>query len=82
MIKFEEATKMKNDKIVETRLVCPCCNMGFIHINDEIDDRFSFPSERRKFIIPTNYPTCDRCGSKFEILIDRTLKIEIRNIKY
>ena len=56
--------------------------MGFIHINDEVDDRFTFPSERRKFIIPTSYPTCDRCNTKFEVLIDRTLKIEMRKIEY
>lgn len=68
--------------VIKTRLVCPCCHMGFIHMEDKIDDKFIFPSERRKFIIPTNYPTCDRCGSKFEIVIDRTLKIEMSKIGY
>ena len=82
MYKFDEAVKKKNDNVVETRLVCPCCHMGFIHMEDEIDDRFIFPSERRKFIVPSSYPTCNRCNTKFEVLIDRTLKIEMRKIEY
>lgn len=80
MYNFDEAVKKKYDNVIETRLVCPCCHMGFIHILNEIDDRFDFSSDRSKFIVTRNYPTCNRCNTKFIVTIDRTLKIEMRKV--
>ena len=64
---------------IETRLVCPCCHMGFISVKDE-EERFIFP-DKQTFKFPRNtLPTCDKCGTGFEIVIDRTLKIKLRKI--
>ena len=82
MYNSDEAVKKKSNNVIETRLVCPCCHMGFIHILNEIDDRFVFPSDKGKLVVARNFPTCNRCDAKFEVLIDRTLKIEMRKIGY
>lgn len=76
-----DSSAFENKKVFETRLMCPCCHMGFIHMDDEMDNRFVFPSERRQFIVPRSYPTCNNCNTKFEVVVDRTLKISIRKIK-
>lgn len=76
----DEVVKKKSNNVIETRLVCPCCHMGFINILNEIDDRHIFSSDRRKLIVTRNLPTCNRCDAKFEVLIDRTLKIEMRKV--
>jgi len=68
---------------IETRLVCPCCHMGFISIDDEVENKFTFPSGARSFIIPkVNCPSCNECNTRFEIMIDKTLKIKMRKIEY
>lgn len=82
MFKMDEALKMKNNKWIETRLICPCCHMGFIKMEDEMDNKFIFPSDRRRFIVPIDYPTCNKCNTKFEVSIDKTLKISMREIDY
>lgn len=64
----------------ETRLVCPSCHMGFISIDDEMENKFTFPNNKRDFIVPVNHPTCNNCDSKFEVSIDKTLKIKMRRI--
>lgn len=81
MIKFDALT-VENKDIVETRLVCPCCHMGFIKTGDEMSNKFVYPSDRVRFALPMDYPTCNKCNTKFEIVIDRTLKIAMRKIKY
>lgn len=81
-MKFNVESLKEENNLFETRLVCPCCYKGFIKMEDEMDNKFTFPSDRRRFIVPTNYPTCNRCNSKFEVLIDKTLKIEMRKIEY
>lgn len=81
MFKMDEALKAKNNKLIETRLVCPCCHMGFIEVR-EIKKEYLFPSDLRKFIVPTNYPTCNRCCSRFEVEIDNTLKIKIKSVEH
>lgn len=82
MIRFDDLTKSESENLkVETRIICPCCHMGFISVDDEMDNRFVFPNDKRKFVVPMNYPTCSRCNTKFEVVIDKTLKITMRKIK-
>lgn len=64
----------------KTRLVCPCCHMGFISITDEMENKYTFPNETRSLVIRTNYPKCENCNTKFEVSIDRTLKITMRRV--
>lgn len=77
MMKNRDGFRVKSYDL-ETRLVCPCCHMGFISVDDEMDNRFAFPSEMRAIVIPANYPRCNRCDTRFEVVIDRTLKITMR----
>lgn len=69
---------MSSGIIAETRLVCPCCNQGFISLSGEKDVELI----GRYLTMPTNYPRCNNCSKQFVINIDRTLKITFQTIKY
>lgn len=83
MIRFEDLPKSTSENLeVETRLVCPCCHMGFISVDDEMDNKFIYPSRKRGLSFPVDYPTCNKCNTKFEVKVDKTLKITMRKLNY
>lgn len=77
---YERNRDGKGMIVAETRLICPCCNMGVIQISDELENKLTFPTETRMLLLPRDYPRCNGCRTMFEISIDKSLKITIRKV--
>ncbi|GAA0071742.1 hypothetical protein UT300003_32670 [Clostridium sardiniense] len=67
------------NKKFKKRIVCPCCEEGFIKgTKKDTYERARFTGRSPIFTAPEmDYPTCSNCGTKFLVAVTKELEIEL-----